>query len=180
MGTVTLKGTIAAVVIAASCHAATAAPLAPLTAPSPVIEIKDGRNAAAAVGAVAGAAILLGILGGAANASTQEYYIEPEEYGYVEPRYGNGGYHAYVRQNPRLAAEVCRKGVLRAARKYGARRAVINNTYGFRYTRGDHRLLSGQRTAFGRGLHGSGRVSARGPRRAVIDRSLHRFRGSAG
>jgi hypothetical protein len=134
MGTVTLKGTIAAVVIAASCHAATAAPLAPLTAPSPVIEIKDGRNAAAAVGAVAGAAILLGILGGTANASTQEYYIEPEEYGYVEPRYGNGGYHAYVRQNPRLAAEVCRKGVLRAARKYGARRAVINNTYGFRYT----------------------------------------------
>lgn len=138
MGAVTLKGTIAAVMIAATCHAALAAgPVVPLGAPSHVIEIKSGRNAAAAVGAVAGAAILLGILGGAANASTKEYYVEPEEYGYVEPDYGVGGYHAYVRQNPRAAAEICRKGVLRAARQYGARRAVINSTYGFRYTGDD-------------------------------------------
>ncbi|MFN8831911.1 MAG: hypothetical protein ACK50Q_07550 [Labrys sp. (in: a-proteobacteria)] len=136
MRSASLKGTLAAVMIAATCHAATAAgPVAPLDAPSQVVTVKNGRNAAAAVGAVAGAAIMLGILGGAANASTEEYYVAPNDYGYVEPDYDlGGGYHDYVRRNPRSAAEICRKGVLRAARQYGARRAVINSVYGIRYT----------------------------------------------
>jgi hypothetical protein len=134
-----LKSLAAALIIATSCQGAFAAgPVTPLSAPSAVVQVKNNRNAAAAVGAVAGAAILLGILGAAnadAEPSREEYYVERDDYD-RRPIYDGGDdsdYYSFVSRNPGSAAEACRRGILKAARQYGASDAVVNSFSTLRY-----------------------------------------------
>jgi hypothetical protein len=131
-----MKATIGAILIAATCHSALAAgPVSALKAPSATIEVKNNKAGAAAVGAIAGAAIVLGILGAAnANAAPppRETYVAPPQYGFSDPSGSYDDYYSYVLDNPGEAVEVCRKGILHAARQYGARRATVNSYGGIR------------------------------------------------
>jgi hypothetical protein len=131
-----LTAALAIVAVAAMTQAGLAAgPVAPLSAPDALVMVKDGRKAAAAT--VAGAAILLGVLA-ATNANADaapppdEYVVEPDPYSRV-PDYGDSDYYDFVRRNPGTAAEACRRGILKAARQYGADDAEVNGFSRLRY-----------------------------------------------
>lgn len=139
------KSAAAALAMALTAQGALAAgPVNVLTAPASVIEVKNGRNAAAAAGAVGGlaAGILLGNLLSqpAQAAQPQPVYVQPADYGYQPappppPRYG-----AYqpppppLYGNPELrqSVEICRRGILQAARRYGAYDARVGEAYRMR------------------------------------------------
>ncbi|MDQ0472616.1 hypothetical protein [Labrys wisconsinensis] len=134
------KGAVLALAmgLAAPGGALAAGPVHVLNAPAPVIKVKDGRNAAAAAGAVGGlaAGILLGNLMAqpAEAAPPAPVYVQPRDYGYEpapppppryvdrQPAYGypppGPGYDAP--RELRRSVEICRRGILTAARRYGA------------------------------------------------------------
>ena len=88
----------------------------------------------AAVGAALGAGIFLGALA-ASSANARDVYVEeappppPPAYGY------DGGYGARDRgEEADIAIDACRRGLLDAARKYGAYDAEIGDIYSVRDT----------------------------------------------
>lgn len=90
------------------------------------------RHDGAAVGAALGAGIFLGALAASSANAREEVYIEeapPPAYGYDDGvRYRDRGAEAEV------AIDACRRGLLDAARKYGAYDAEIGDIYSVRDT----------------------------------------------
>lgn len=78
----------------------------------------EGRNRAAAIGAIAGAAITLGILGATANSNAEPVYVEPRRPNRPRPdRY---------RESQQDAIAACREGFQHAAERQGARRVKMD------------------------------------------------------
>lgn len=129
MKSLKIGAVVAATWLVCSDAAMAAGPVQVLDAPSAVVHVKKGRNAAAAAGVAAGV-LLGGLLAGAANAN-EPAYVQPEDYGYQPPP-PQYGYQTYVRQNPNYSVELCRRGVFAAARRYGARDARVERVYGMK------------------------------------------------
>jgi hypothetical protein len=85
----------------------------------------------AAVGAALGAGIFLGALAASSANAREEVYIEeappPPAYGY-ENSYRDRG------EDAEIAIDACRRGLLDAARKYGAYDAEVGDIYSVRDT----------------------------------------------